>query len=673
MSKYLKRILELVPVSAVCLMLLLTSSGMAQADSSWELRVCADPDAMPISDRSQTGFENRIAEVLADELGAELTYDWYPFGEDSVNLRFRAGHCDLVMGVPDGQDPFLNTLAYYLSPYVLVYRSDRDFTIDSIDDPILGQLSIGVQSVGSPGHEALLRRGLGDNLVINHRSERYLGIADPLATVIRSVMAEEVDVGVIWGPVAGYYAADSDNGLTVLEFPPIDMASDSFASLVVPMTIGVRAKDEALRDLLNSALAARWSEIQEILNEYAVPRQPSVAPFVRPDAARPDSEIQIGFVGPVVTGRLSIDESLYDVVGEAARNGAALAQDALNAPAAGAPTIRIHYTTAPSAEAAERAARRLVLTDGVDFLIGGVTDDQAAVLADVATEFEVTFLNIGSTDRLLEACSTYHVMPDTSTYTRALLDYHADRGHSRLFVILEQGEDADRRLQVVRNALESTTATELAGFVQVPAHQPAYHELLRKIRESGADLVLSFLDPLDLIAFEAQQSSLEPDMEVVAFPTGLTQSREFLAARQSLAGADISRTHLVLWEAHLDNGRAGQINADYTGRFGRPMDPAGWAAYAAIHVVHEAVSETGTASHSAVATYLLDPGTTFDLGKDAPLSFSSDRRLQQPLYVVQADNQPWGLTASQQLDTLTLLDQIHPIYEPTEDSTNECN
>ena len=252
--------------------------GFAQGDA-WNMVVCADPHAMPLSDRSEEGYENRIAEVLADHFGAVLSYDWYPYGPDMINLRLRGGHCDMVMGVPDGEEPFLTTIAYYVSPFVFVYRSDADFDVEGLDDPVLRELSIGLQDVGIPPHDALLQRGLAENITTNFGSERYAAVEDPLAQLVDAVIAGEIDVGVSWGPPAGYYAQDRDAELEVVPLPPIDTAPP-FTNLTVPMAVGVRRGDDALRDRLEIALAETWGEINAILDEYGVPRQQIPAPVV---------------------------------------------------------------------------------------------------------------------------------------------------------------------------------------------------------------------------------------------------------------------------------------------------------------------------------------------------------------------------------------------------------
>ena len=115
-----------IKVYALALLLMtdfsLNVPSWAQEGTAWEMKVCADPVSLPFSSQDESGFENRIAAILADELRARVTYDWHLFNSDMINERLREGECDLIMGVPDGYKNLLTTLAYYQSPYIFVYR-----------------------------------------------------------------------------------------------------------------------------------------------------------------------------------------------------------------------------------------------------------------------------------------------------------------------------------------------------------------------------------------------------------------------------------------------------------------------------------------------------------------------------------------------------------------------
>jgi quinoprotein dehydrogenase-associated probable ABC transporter substrate-binding protein len=239
----------------------------APAAYAWELKVCADPSIPPFSKTDLSGFENRIAAVIAEELGATLTFLWYPQGEELMINRFRVGQCDVIIGVPDGNPGMLTTFSYYRSPFVFVYRASAPYDIATFDDPILRELRIGVQPQGGPTHQALLTRGLSANIVQQYPNT-YGANPDPLTDPIAAVVNGDVDVVVMWGGGAGYIAAQQDVALEVVPVPPFE---PPFIPMYINIAMGVRIGDESLRDLLDIALARRWDEIYAILNEYHVP------------------------------------------------------------------------------------------------------------------------------------------------------------------------------------------------------------------------------------------------------------------------------------------------------------------------------------------------------------------------------------------------------------------
>jgi mxaJ protein len=249
-----------------------TIASAATSAQAWVFKVCADPNNIPQSRIDGTGYENRIAEIVADALGAELEFIFFGMGEQMMNEVFRVGECDAVMGVPDGAGGMLTTLSYYRSPFVFAYRSDRGLgNLNNFDDPILRGLRIGVQPSLGPTHQALLTRGLGDNI----RTYDYLALnydpanPNPLAPILDDIANGVIDVGVLWGPPAGYYAAREGVGMTVAQVdPPFE---PPFIPMYINMSMGVRLGDEALRDRLDLIIAQRWEEIYAILNEYNIP------------------------------------------------------------------------------------------------------------------------------------------------------------------------------------------------------------------------------------------------------------------------------------------------------------------------------------------------------------------------------------------------------------------
>jgi mxaJ protein len=245
---------------------------------SWELRVCADPQSLPFSFEDGSGYENRIAALIAEDLEAELTTLWWPLGP-TMYERLREGACDVIIGIPDGLQPMLPTLAYYTSPYVFVFRSSDAYHPRTLDDPELFDLRLGVQRSGSVVHEALINRGLAGNVVMQFADRGYGDHADPLSPLFQAVADGEIDVAFSWGPAAGYYAARQSVPLTVRPVEPL--FDPPFLSMQMPIVMGVRQGDEGLRDLLSEAIARRWDDIQAILTDYAVPMTPMARPIVR--------------------------------------------------------------------------------------------------------------------------------------------------------------------------------------------------------------------------------------------------------------------------------------------------------------------------------------------------------------------------------------------------------
>lgn len=256
----------------------LSALGQDQVPApGWDLRVCADPNDLPYSNKAEEGFQNRIAEIMADELGANLSYVWYPRRRHFVQRMLRAGRCDLVIGVSDSSSKMLTTLSYYRSSYVFVYPQDASFDVTSFDDPVLKDLKIGVQVGGGilPPNQALANRGLAANL------KGYPFVGDyaedtPLSPIINAVAKGEVDIAVAWGPIAGYFAQQQDVALEIVPVSP--QFEPPFLPMVFSISMGVRHGDRDFSRLLNRAMVKRWDDIQAVLEDYGVPLQPLAKP-----------------------------------------------------------------------------------------------------------------------------------------------------------------------------------------------------------------------------------------------------------------------------------------------------------------------------------------------------------------------------------------------------------
>jgi mxaJ protein len=252
---------------SVCAAALLFATGAA-ADG--ELRVCADPDNLPYSHADGSGFENRIAAIVARDVGLRLAYAWQPLQRGFVRKTLGAALCDVLMGVPTDFERTLTTRPYYRSSFVFVQRAHERPPVRSFADPRLRSLRIGVQLVGNdmaatPPGNALTRYGLIDNV------SGYLPLGDgPSARrILTDIARGALDLGVVWGPQAGYFARISPRALVLV---PIPASSDPELRFEFSISIGVARGNQALRDRLDASLDRRRDEIAGVLAAFAVPR-----------------------------------------------------------------------------------------------------------------------------------------------------------------------------------------------------------------------------------------------------------------------------------------------------------------------------------------------------------------------------------------------------------------
>ncbi|MGB8131444.1 MAG: quinoprotein dehydrogenase-associated putative ABC transporter substrate-binding protein [Candidatus Angelobacter sp.] len=231
------------------------------------LKVCADPDNLPFSNRKAQGFDNKISELLAQELGRKLEFVWQRAGRGFVRENLNKGVCDMLVGVPAQFRPVLTTTPYYSSSYVFITRKDRKLKLDSFDDPRLRKMKIGVQVLDddyAPPARALSRRQLTPNIV------GFDTTGEESGDIVRAVAHGKIDVAVVWGPLAGYYAAQQRVPLTVSPVQPeLDPPALPFR---FAMSVGVRKSDHELKEQLERALVKRHAQIERILRSDSVPQ-----------------------------------------------------------------------------------------------------------------------------------------------------------------------------------------------------------------------------------------------------------------------------------------------------------------------------------------------------------------------------------------------------------------
>jgi mxaJ protein len=263
-----------VSISGLFLVVLSVSWGRAaQGEEKKQFRVCADPENLPFSNQQLEGFENKIADLVAKELGASPTYIWWGqrrgFIRNTMKATLKEARCDIVIGVPEGYDLVRWTKPYYHSTYVFVYPKGKGLQIKSLDDPILRRLKIGVHLIGDdytnppPVHE-LAKRGIVDNVV---GYDTFYSRENPPSKIVDAVTSGQIDVAIVWGPAAGYFAKQQRVPLELVPVP----SGNGDLPFTFGISMGVRPGDEALKAQLEMVLERRQAGIRKILKDYGVP------------------------------------------------------------------------------------------------------------------------------------------------------------------------------------------------------------------------------------------------------------------------------------------------------------------------------------------------------------------------------------------------------------------
>jgi quinoprotein dehydrogenase-associated probable ABC transporter substrate-binding protein len=230
------------------------------------LRVCADPANMPFSNDKGEGFENKIAEILAAELKVPIGYTWFPQATGFIRNTLFAKRCDVVLGYAQGDELVLNTNAYYRSVYALVYRKGAGLDgVDHLADPRLKDKHIGV-TAGTPPATTMAALGLIIQakpypLMVDRRYE------SPAEGMIADIRSGAIDAGILWGPIAGYFAA---NGGEKLKVAPL-LKETVGPRMAYRITFGVRQDDDDWKRELNQLIAKLQGTLDAVLLQYGVP------------------------------------------------------------------------------------------------------------------------------------------------------------------------------------------------------------------------------------------------------------------------------------------------------------------------------------------------------------------------------------------------------------------
>jgi len=236
-------------------------------------RVCADPENFPFSSQKTDGFEKKIAEVVAKDLGARVSYIWWGqrrgFIRNTMNATLEAGRCEIMIGAPAGYDLVRTTKPYYRSTYVFVYRKDKGFQLKSLDDPILKTIRIGVHLLGDdysnppPVHE-LSKRGIVRNVV---GFDTFYSDANPPSSIIDAVASGKIDAAIVWGPAAGYFVLHQKVPMAMVPIP----SGKGDLPFAFDISMGVKRDNAVLFAQVEQALGRRHDDIIGILKDYGVP------------------------------------------------------------------------------------------------------------------------------------------------------------------------------------------------------------------------------------------------------------------------------------------------------------------------------------------------------------------------------------------------------------------
>jgi quinoprotein dehydrogenase-associated probable ABC transporter substrate-binding protein len=229
-------------------------------------RACADPRDLPFSNEAGEGFENKIAELLAHKLGKSVAYTFYPDATGFVRNTLNAHRCDVVLGIAQGDDLVQPTTPYYRTSYVAAYHRDGSLKgLESLSDPRLKTAKIGIVA-GTPPATLLAENGLLGHiksyaLVVDTRFD------SPTHQMMDDLERGEIDVALLWGPIAGYYATKAKTPTAVV--PLVKDQGD--ARMVYRIVMGVRHSDQNWKRDLNKLISENQGEIQAILRSYGVP------------------------------------------------------------------------------------------------------------------------------------------------------------------------------------------------------------------------------------------------------------------------------------------------------------------------------------------------------------------------------------------------------------------
>jgi len=245
-------------------------AGICLAVPANALRVCADPDYLPYSNRAAEGFENKVAGAVAKWLGEPVEYTWASYRGHGgfpqfLSATLDAKKCDVVMSIPYGSREELTTRSYYVSSYVFVFPKSKNYRIATMDSPALRQLKVGFER-DTPAEDALKMRGLIPG------AGKAFGVSEDAsespATMLRALKSGQIDVLITWQPAVGAFLRDYPDFEVVAV--PNSRALGPPEQFAFPMSMGVRESDQALKQRLDDIIQKHQGELTAILEEHGV-------------------------------------------------------------------------------------------------------------------------------------------------------------------------------------------------------------------------------------------------------------------------------------------------------------------------------------------------------------------------------------------------------------------
>jgi quinoprotein dehydrogenase-associated probable ABC transporter substrate-binding protein len=229
-------------------------------------RACGDPRNLPFSNEKGEGFENKLAEFFAGKLGKKLSYTYFPQATGFVRMTLGSYRCDIIMGFPQGDDQAQVTVPYYRTTYALVAKRGSGLEgVTAIDDPRLKDKRIGVVARTPPSTNMAI------NGLLTHAKSYPLFIDTRVDSSAQAMMDDlargDIDCGILWGPMAGYYASKADPPFVVI---PLTKETTG-PQMTFRIGMAVRPADQEWKRTLNRLIMENQEEINKLLITYNIP------------------------------------------------------------------------------------------------------------------------------------------------------------------------------------------------------------------------------------------------------------------------------------------------------------------------------------------------------------------------------------------------------------------